>query len=112
MKYPSFEEFAEVVRNYTSMKRDRPLYPKTELQRDLALNEDECTALFRRLETFYGITLSPESLDLKKDQPLFHSEDAAEDAYIQTVFGNAASEIRPLTLGQLCRATLKELSRH
>lgn len=111
MEYPSFEEFIEVVRNCTSLKRDRPLYPKTELQHDLGLNEDECSALFRSLGAHYGITLSVESFDLKADQRLFHSNDIGEDAYIQTVLGNAGSEIRPLTLGQLCRATLKELSK-
>jgi len=111
MEYPSFDQFAEVVRRYAEVKRDTCIYPQTQLQRDLGMNHKRCSALLKTLEIHYGITLLPESFDLKPGERLFDSKEADEDPFIQTVFGTSRTEVRPLTLGQLCRAVLKELSR-
>lgn len=111
VEYLSFEKFAEVVRDYGSMKSGRPLFPQLQLQRDLGMNEDRCSALMKALEIHYGITFTPESFDLRSNERLFRSADVDEEPYIQTVFGITSEEIRPLTLGQLCRAVLKELGR-
>jgi len=111
MEYPSFEQFAEVIRGYAALKRNRHLGPETELQRDLGMNEGEGSALLKFLQTHYGVALSPDSFDLKAHQRLFHPKETAEEPSIQTVFGTAQFEVRPLTLGLLCRAVLKEMSK-
>jgi hypothetical protein len=111
MEYPSFDQFAEVVRGYAELKRDTCTYPQTQLQRDLGMNHKRCSALLKTLEIHYGITLSPDSFDRKPDERLFDSKEADEDHFVQTVFVISRTEVRPLTLGQLCRAVLKELSR-
>ena len=48
---------------------------------------------------------------LKADERLFDSEKTDEDPLIQHVFGSSGTDVRPLTLGQLCRAVLKEPGR-
>lgn len=112
MEYPSFERFAEVVRDYLSLTRDRLLYPKMQLQRDLGMDENRCIALMKTLEARYGIALTADSFDLQPREHLFHSGSLGQDdPYIQTVFGNTNEEVQPLTLGQLCRAVLKELAK-
>lgn len=110
MEYPSFEKFAEVVRDCASVKRGTLLHPKMQLQRDLGMSEDRCSVLLKALETHYGVTLTSESFDLQPHERLFRS-DADEPSYIQTVLRNTSTEVRPLTLGQLCHAVLKELSK-
>jgi hypothetical protein len=111
MEYPSFDKFAEVVHRYVEVKRDTCINPQTQLQRDLDMNHKKCFALLKTLKMHYGITLSPDSFDLKADERLFDSEEADQDPFIQTVLGTTGPEVRPLTLGQLCRAVLKELNR-
>jgi len=111
MEYPSFEKFAEVVRDYASVKRGTLLYPKMQLERDLGINEVRCSVLLKALETHYGVTLTSESFDLQPHERLFRSEGADKDSYIQTILRNTSTEVRPLTLGQLCHAVLKELSK-
>jgi hypothetical protein len=111
MEYPSFDQFAEVVRRYAELKRDTCINPQTQLQRDLGMNPKRCSAFLKTLEMHYGITLSPDSFDLKADERLFDLKEADEEPFMQTVFGTSRTEVRPLSLGHLCRAVLKELNR-
>lgn len=110
MKFPSFEEFAEVVRSCARLKRDTRIDPETQFERDLGMTADDGTELLEDLETHYGIEFTADSFDLKEAECLFHSEGPDVFPVVQTIFGNSRTEVRPLTAGQLCRAVLKELS--
>jgi hypothetical protein len=110
VSFPSFEEFAEVVRNYAGLKRDRHIGPETQFERDLKLTADDGADLLEDLEQHYKIDLTADSFDLKENECLFHSSDPEIYPVVQTLFGSSRTEVRPLTAGQLCRAVLKELS--
>ncbi len=109
VSFPSFEEFAEVVRSYAGLKRDRHIGPETLLERDLNLTADDGTELLEDLELHYGIELTADSFDLKENECLFSSANPEVFPVVQTLFGSSRTEVRPLTVGQLCRAVLKEL---
>ena len=109
MKYPSFEEFAEVVCRCAQLKRDTRIDPETRFERDLGMTADDGSRLLKDLEKHYGIEFGADSFELKKNECLFHSGDPDADPVVQTIFGASRTEVRPLTAGQLCRAVLKEL---
>ena len=109
MKYPSFEEFAEVVCRCAQLKRDTRIDPETQFERDLGMTANEGGELLKDLEKHYGIEFGADWFDLKKNECLFHSGDPDADPVVQTIFGASRTEVRPLTAGQLCRAVLKEL---
>lgn len=110
MKYPSFEEFVEVVRQCARLKRDQRIDPEMQFERDLGMTLDDGTELLEDLERHYGIEFGADSFDLKENECLFHSDDPDAYPVVQTIFADSRTEVRPLTAGQLCRAVLKELS--
>lgn len=110
MHYPSFEQFAEVIRSYTGLKHNRHIGPETQFQRDLAMTTVECANMLKNIEGHYGIAFSPASFDLKDNESLFYPDRLEAPPVIQTVFGGSRTVVRPLTAGNLCRAALRELS--
>ena len=110
MEYPSFEQFVEVVRSYARLKHDRHIGPETQLQRDLGMSADKGADLLQELERHYGIKLPPESFGLKPHERLFETKAAGESPFVQTFLGTTTTEVRPLTVGQLCRTVLRQLS--
>jgi hypothetical protein len=110
MKYPSFEELAELVRTSTRLKHGQRIDPDTQLLRDLKVNEKTGVELLIAIERRYEIRLSPEIHNQIQDIASIQCKDADESPVIQTLLGSSRPEDHPWTVGRLYRAVLEELS--
>jgi hypothetical protein len=110
MKFPSFEELAELVRVSARLKRDQRLDPDTQLLRDLRVNGKTGIDLLIAIEQHYGIRLSPEIHKALQEFGSVQCKDADEPPVIQSLFASSGAEDHPWTVGKLYRIVLEELS--
>ena len=106
MKYPSFEDLAEVVRESARLKRDKRIDPDTQVSGDLGITGKHGTDLLKSIERFYGIEFTAESYDRRENERASPAEDPDESPVIHSLLGKSAFEEHPLTVGQLYRIVL------
>jgi hypothetical protein len=111
MKYPSFEDLAEVVRNSVRLKRDARIDPDTQFVRDLGIHERHGIDLLKAIEMHYGIEFTAESYHRMQNECSFHSKDTGESPVIQPLFGTSYLDGPSFTAGQLYGTVLRELSK-
>jgi hypothetical protein len=111
VKYPSFEDLAEVIRDSVRLKRVERIDPDTQFVRDLVITERLGIDLLKAIEMHYGIEFAAESYDRMQSECSFHSKETGESPVIQPLFGSSFSEGPSLTVGQLYGTVLRELSR-
>jgi acyl carrier protein len=111
MKYPSFEELAELVRTAARLKQGQRIDPGTQLLRDLKVNTKTGVELLIAIERRYGIRFPPEIHDHIEEIASIQCKDADEPPVIQSLLGSSRPEGHPWTVGRLYRAVLEELSR-
>jgi hypothetical protein len=109
MKYPSFEDLAEVVRESARLKREKRIDPDSRVSHDLGITGTHGADLLKSIERFYGIEFTAESYDRMKNERPLPPEDPDESPVIQSLFGKSAFAPHPLTVGQLYRIVLQEL---
>lgn len=110
MNFPSFEEFAELVRTSAGFAPKQRIDPDTQLLRDLRLNEKKAISVGTAIEQRFGIRLSPEIHKHLQDVGSFQYQDSDKDPVIQPLFGSAKSAAHSWTAGWLYRAILEEIS--
>jgi hypothetical protein len=121
MKYPSFEDLVNVVRDSLRLKRVERIDPDTQFVRDLRITETHRIDLLKKIEVHYGIEFTVDFYDRMPSESLFHAKkfhakkfhakNADEPPIIQTLFGASRSEVGSFTVGQLYKAVLRELNR-
>lgn len=111
MKFPSFEEFAELVRSSARWKRNERIDPDTQLLRDLKVNRKTRTDLLISIERHYGIEFPAEIYRTIQDIRSIRCEDANESPVIQALFALSKPEAPTWTVGRLYRDVLKEMSK-
>jgi hypothetical protein len=111
MKYPSFENLAEFVRDSVRSKRTNRIDPDTQLVPDLAITERNGIDLLRGIEKHYGIEFTSEFYDRIRSECLIHSKNEDEPPMIQPLFTTSLSHGLSFTVGQLYKAVLQGLSK-
>ncbi|WP_348263656.1 hypothetical protein P8935_03635 [Telmatobacter sp. DSM 110680] len=111
MKFPSFEELAEVVRVSARLKLNQRIDPDTQLLRDLKLNDKTGVNVLSAIERHYEIRLSPEIHNHIQNIESIQCKDADEHPVIQSLFAPSTREEHPWTVGLLYRTVLEQLSK-
>ena len=111
MKFPSFEELAELVRVSARLKRNQRIDPDTQLLRDLKLNEKTGIDVLTAIEEHYEIRLSPEIHNHIQNVGSFECKDTDEFPVIQSLLVSAKPDEYPWTVGRLYKVVLEQLSK-
>ncbi len=109
MKFPSFEDLANVIRDSARLKRELRIDPDTKVCRDLGISGSDGAKLLKAIEGHYGIEFKSEPYDRIESDCSILREDRDDSPVIQTPLGGSFSEENPFTVGQLYRVLLQEL---
>jgi hypothetical protein len=112
MRFPSFEDLAQVVRDSARLKRDERIDPDSQFLRDLGITGKHWIELLKAVEGHYGIEFKPELYERLQTEELARSEDSDESPLIQSLFGSSAFTGHSFTVGQLYKAVLPALQQH
>jgi hypothetical protein len=111
MSEPTFDDFANFIREYWRVSNRKIITAETQFERDLGLTGDEGTDLLQATEKRFGVKLCSEkgglreTFNLGPNEYLFHSE--GFELFPLALFGNAAPKVRKFTVGELFQAVLK-----
>ena len=111
MRFPSFEELAELVRTAARLTRNERVDPDSELHRDLKLDGRRAIEVLNAIEGHFGIHLSPEIHHQFENIPSGLSKGSDSSPVLQSLMGTAIREDHPWTVGRLYKAALEELNR-
>jgi len=109
MKFPSFEELAEVIRESARLRRDKRIDPDTEVSRDLEISGKHGPDLLKAIEGHYGLKFASELCDQLENDCLMDREDGEGSPVMEPLLGRRSAERHPVTVGQLYRTVLLEL---
>jgi hypothetical protein len=110
---PSFEEFADFIREWAAIPKRKPIVPETLFEDDLGISGDDGCELLEATEKHFGVCLSsPEegyrrTFDLAPHEFLFHSEGLGWDLCdIISLFrpSSMPTSIRAFRVGDLFEA--------
>jgi hypothetical protein len=113
MDAPSFDEFAEFIRQWARISRKKRIAPETEFEDGLGITGDDGSDLLRATEKRFEVALSSEEYGYRKtfnlgpDEFLFHGEGLWPD--VRTLFGRSAPVVVAFTVGALYEAVQKAL---
>jgi hypothetical protein len=109
VKFPSFEDLARLIRDSARLKRDERIDPDTQVCRDLGISGNDGANLLKAIEVHYQIGFTSDLYDrIERDRSILRKD--CDEPMIQSLFGGALSAEHPLTVGQLYRNVLQELS--
>jgi len=111
---PSFDEFAEFIREWARIPKRKQIAPGTLFERDLGITGDDGCELLEEAERRFGVCLSsPEhgyaqTFSLDANETLFHGEGFLD---LFTCFGLAPT-VRKFTVGELFNAVRSAPAKH
>jgi hypothetical protein len=112
----TFSEFAEFVRDFACLRRDKRITEETGFEHDLGITGDDGDDLLEEVQEHFGIELTPETFNLRPKKALFHDEASillldqrAKDELLRLDPSRAEREYRPFTVGEFYGAVLHEL---
>jgi len=116
MDAPSFDEFAEFIRQWAGLWRKKRIAPETEFERDLGITGDDGCELLEATEKRFNVTLSSDEQGYRKtfnlgpNEFLFHAEGIGPwPPYPLTIF--TAPVVRAFTVGELYNAVQGALTK-
>ena len=110
MRFPSFEDLAQVVRASVRLKRDARIDPDTQFLRDLGITGKHGIDLLKVVESHYGITFESELYERVETEGLIQSEGTDESPVIQPLLRCSRPTGHWITVGRVYKAAIQELS--
>lgn len=117
MENPSFEEFAEFVREWAGISRKKEILLGSRFEDDLGITGDDGCDLLQATEKRFSVQLHSnedgfrKTFSLGPNEFLFHSEGWGPDLYdILALFGRTPKTIRDFTVGELYTAVCKVMN--
>jgi acyl carrier protein len=113
MKSVSFSEFADFVRVWGHLPKNKQIDHETQFERDLGITGDDGSDLLIATEKKFGISLSSEedgyrkTFNLGSHEYLFNSEGFGVVSGLITIFSR--STVRAFTVGELYSAVKRTL---
>jgi len=80
MSVPTFDEFAEFIRQFSGISSKRIIRAETQFEKDLGITGDDGVELLEAVENQFGVCLTDSegnlrnTFELKPNEYLFHSE--------------------------------------
>jgi acyl carrier protein len=115
MESPTFDQFADFVRDWWHVSKRKAIRPETQFERDLSLTGDDGTDLLIATEKRFEVVLSSEenglreTFNLEPNEYLFHSEGLDIGPVFVTLFGREESKVREFTVGELYEAVKRAI---
>lgn len=109
MRFPSFEEVAEVILDSAQLRQDKRIDPHTQVFRDLDISGKGGADLLKAIEGLYGFEFASEFCDRLENDCLIDREYRDESPVMGSFLGKSSAEGHPVTVGQLYRMVLHNL---
>jgi acyl carrier protein len=105
-----FEQLAELIRECCGFKRDKPIEPDMQFERDLGVTGDDGDDLLDATEKRFGVKFTRASFNLEANEYLFGAEAAFPD--LLEIFGRRPTKtVRSFTVGELFEVVRSELEK-
>jgi acyl carrier protein len=109
MKFPSFEELAELVRTSAQLKRSERIDPDSQLRRDLKVHGRHAADLLNAIESHFGIQFPAAIRNDLREAATVRCPD--ESPVVESLFASLRQDETPWTVGRLYKAVLEQLNR-
>ena len=109
MEVPSFEAFADFIRDWAQLHDDQEISPDTQFERDLGITGGDGTDLIEAVANKFGLEFSAESFDLRPNEFLFNAEGwDLLGVFWRSLRRKPEPEVRSFTVGELWDALSKK----
>jgi acyl carrier protein len=116
-KSPSFDEFAEFVREWAGISRKKKICVESKFEDDLGITGDDGCELLEETEKRFGIRLSSDddgyrkTFQLEPGEFLFHGEGFSINVFeFIPLFRSPVAKVKAFTVGELHSAVLTALA--
>jgi acyl carrier protein len=114
MEEPTFDQFAEFIREWAQVSRKKEITKETLFERDLGITGDDGIDLLTATEERFGVDFDPEpdgfrkAFNLGPNEYLFHAEGFGLTVFeFTSIFGSATPTVKAFTVGELYEAVRK-----